>query len=237
MKPIARAALCVVPQPSGTVRKHVADQFVPGQFSVATLRSSFATSLRELKTDYVDILLMHGRSASVLQQEDILEELRRLIDSGKVRVAGVSADGDIIRAVFGKHSPILQAAQFPMNPFSMDLASQTPDAAKSLMLIANHPFGGAEGIARCRHQIDRLRLDPSVPQTLREKLDARDESLLPELVLNSIIEDTGVSVVIPSMLQPAHLKSNTRAIERCRFSAAELQLIRKSLTGSLHAHV
>jgi aryl-alcohol dehydrogenase-like predicted oxidoreductase len=237
VKPLARTVLSVVPQLRGMVRKHAADQFVPGQFSVATLRSSLATSLRELKTDYVDILLMHGPPASVLQQEDMLEELRRLIDSGKVRLAGVSADGDIIRAVFAKHSPILQAAQFPMNPFSMDLASQTPDAAKSLMLIANHPFGGAEGIARCRHQIDRLRLDPSVPQSLREKLDARDESLLPELVLNSIIEDTGVSVVIPSMLQPAHLKSNTRAIERCRFSAAELQLIRKSLTGSPHAHV
>jgi hypothetical protein len=78
-------------------------------------------------------------------------------------------------------------------------------------------------------------LDPSVPQSLREKLDARDESLHPEFVLNSIMKDTGVSVVIPSMLQPAHLKSNIRAIKRCRFSPAELQLIRKSLTESLLA--
>jgi aryl-alcohol dehydrogenase-like predicted oxidoreductase len=169
VKPLARIVLSVVPQLRGMVRKHAADQFVPGQFSVATLRSSFETSLRELKTDYVDILLMHGPPASVLQDEDILEELRRLVDSGKVRLAGVSAEGDVIRTVFAKHSPILQAAQFPMNPFSMHLASQTPDAAKSLMLIANHPFGGAEGIARCRTLIDRLRQDPAVPQTLRQK--------------------------------------------------------------------
>ena len=32
------------------------------------------------------------------------------------------------------------------------------------MLIANHPFGGAEGIARCRTLIDRLRQDPAVPR-------------------------------------------------------------------------
>jgi aryl-alcohol dehydrogenase-like predicted oxidoreductase len=218
------------------VRKHAGGQFVPGQFSVATLRSSFETSLRELKTDYVDILLMHGPPASVLQDEGILEELRRIVDEGKVRLAGVSAEGEVIRTVFGKHSPVLQAAQFPMNPFSMDLAWETLDAAKSLMLIANHPFGGAEGIARCRIQIERLRQDPAVPQSLREKLDARDGGLLPEFVLNSILQDTGVSVVIPSMMKPAHLHSNMRAIEQCRFSPSELQLIRNSLGASPLSH-
>jgi aryl-alcohol dehydrogenase-like predicted oxidoreductase len=236
MKPLARAVLGVVPQLRGMVRKHAADQFVPGQFSVATLRTSFETSLRELKTDYVDILLMHGPPTSVLQDEDILEELRRLVDTGKVRLAGVSADGEVIRTVFKKNSPVLHAAQFPMNPFSMHLASQTLDAAKSLMLIANHPFGGAEGIARCRTLIDRLRQDLDVPVTLREKLDARDESLLPEFVLNSIISDTGVSVVIPSMMKPAHLQSNMRAIEECRFSPSELQLIRHSLATNPRDH-
>jgi len=232
VKPLARAVLSVAPKLRGMVRKHAADQFVPGQFSVGTLRSSFETSLRELKTDYVDILLLHGPPASVLKQEDVLEELGRLVGSGKVRMAGVSAEGDVIRAVFGPRSPVLKVAQFPMNPFSMDLASETPNAAKSLMLIANHPFGGAEGITLCRNQIDRLRQDPAVPQSLREKLDPRDESLVPEFVFNSIIQNTGVSVVIPSMLQPAHLKSNIRAIEQCRFSPAELQQIRKSLAES-----
>jgi aryl-alcohol dehydrogenase-like predicted oxidoreductase len=236
VKPLARAALSVVPQLRGMVRKHAGGQFVPGQFSVATLRSSFETSLRELKTDYVDILLMHGPPASVLQDEGMLEELRRLVDEGKVRLAGVSAEGEVIRTVFGKHSPVLQAAQFPMNPFSMDLAWETLDAAKSLMLIANHPFGGAEGIARCRIQIERLRQDPAVPQSLREKLDARDGGLLPEFVLNSILQDTGVSVVIPSMMKPAHLHSNMRAIEQCRFSPSELQLIRNSLGASPPSH-
>jgi aryl-alcohol dehydrogenase-like predicted oxidoreductase len=231
-KPLARAVLSVVPQLREIVRKQAADQLVPGQFSVATLRSSFETSLRELKTDYVDILLMHSPPASVLQDEDILEELRRLVDAGKVRLAGASAEGDVIRTFFGKHSPVLQAAQFPMNPFSMNLAMQTLDASKSLMLIANHPFGAVEGVARCRTLIDRLHRDASVPQSLREKLDARDEGLLPEFVLNSIIRDTGVSVVIPSMMKPAHLHSNIRAIDRCRFSSSELQLIRHSLAAN-----
>ena len=140
VKPLARAILNVVPQLRGIVRKHAADQFTPGQFSVETLRSSFETSLRELKTDHVDILLMHGPPASVLQQEDLLEELRRMVDTGKVRLAGVSAEGNVIRSVFAQHAPVLKVAQFPLNPFAMDLASLTTAAAKSLMPIANHPL-------------------------------------------------------------------------------------------------
>ena len=123
-----------------------------------------------------------------------------------------------------------------MNPFSMHLASQTLDASKSLTLIANHPFGGADGIARCRTLIDQLRHDSAVPQSLREKLDTRDENLLPEFVLNSIIRDTGISVVIPSMMKPAHLHTNLRAIDHCRFSPSELQLIRRSLTAKPQGH-
>jgi len=95
-----------------------------------------------------------------------------------------------------------------------------------LVVVANHPFGGAEGIVQCRMEIDRMRQDPTLPQSLREKFDSRDETLLPDLVLNCILNGTGISVVIPSMLQPKHLKTNVQAVDRCRFSPPELDVIR-----------
>jgi aryl-alcohol dehydrogenase-like predicted oxidoreductase len=228
IKPIARAVLSVAPQLRGAVRKHAAGQFNPGQFSVETLRSSLDTSLRELKTSYVDILLMHNPPLSALHQDDLLEAMGRLVEAGKVRMAGVSADGEVISAVLSGSSASLRAAQFPLNPFSMRLTEQTPAASQSLFLMANHPFGGAEGIARCSAEIKRMQQDQTIPQTLREKLDHRDETLLPEIVLNCILQNTGVSVVVPSMLQPKHLRNNVRAVEQCRFSPAELQLLRNA---------
>lgn len=232
VKPLARAVLSVAPQLRGAVRKAAASQFSPGQFSVETLRSSFETSLRELKTDYVDILLMHNPPIDAVRQDDLLDAMGKLVDAGKVRMAGVSADGDVIGAILLDHAPILKAVQFPLNLFSMGLAAQTVEGAKSLFLMANHPFGGAEGIARCRSEIDRMRKDPAIPLELREKLDARDGTLLPELVLNCILTGTGVSVVVPSMLQLEHLKSNIRAVEQCRFSHAELELIRNQMVAN-----
>jgi aryl-alcohol dehydrogenase-like predicted oxidoreductase len=236
VKPLARAVLKVAPGLRGAVRKQAANQFNPGQFSVETLRSSFETSLRELKTDYVDMLLMHNPPLESAQQDDLLDAMGRLVDAGKVRMDGVSADGEVIRAILSEQSSVLKAAQFPLNLFSMELAQQTPSAAKSMFLIANHPFGGAEGIVRGRMELERLQQDTSLPKELREKLDLRDETLLPEVVLNCILQGTGVSVVIPSMLKPKHLKSNIRAIEECRFTAAELELIRKSMAQGTHAH-
>lgn len=236
VKPLVRAVLRVAPGLRGAVRKQAASQFNPGQFSVETLRSSFETSLRELKTDYVDMLLMHNPPLSSAKQDDLLEAMGRLVDTGKVRMTGVSADGEVISAILNDHSPVLKAAQFPLNLFSMELARQTPSAAESMFLIANHPFGGAEGIVRGRMELESLRQDKSLPKELREKLDPLDETLVPELVLNCILQATGVSVVIPSMLQPEHLKNNIRAVEQCRFSPAELELLRHSLIVSPGAH-
>jgi aryl-alcohol dehydrogenase-like predicted oxidoreductase len=232
VKPLARAVLSIAPQLRGAVRKHAGSQFNPGQFSVETLKASFETSLRELKTDYVDILLMHNPPLEAMLQEDLLEAMGRLVEAGKVRMPGVSADGDVIGNVLTEHPSVLKAAQFPLNLFSMGLATQTPAAATSLFLMANHVFGGADGISAGRTEIERMRQDAALPQALREKLDPRDESLLPEMMLNCILVGTGVSVAVPSMLQPKHLTNNVRAVEHCRFSPEELEMIRIALAAT-----
>lgn len=228
VKPLARATLRLFPGLRGIARRQAADQFSAPQFSVALLKSSFETSLRELRTDYVDILLMHAPPVSVLHQDDLLEQMGRLVEEGKVRLAGISGDQDVIRAVFAHRPEDLRTAQFAVNIFNLGLTSQTADAAKSMLLVANHPFGGPEGVNRCRERIAQMRVSPTLPHSLREKLDTSNEQLLPELVLNSILSGTGVSVVIPAMIQLKHLHSNIRAVEQCRFSPEELAMIRRS---------
>lgn len=62
-------------------------------FSAPAIVVSVEESLRHLKTDCVDILLLHsdGRDTEILTQTDALEALARLKQSGKVRAAGISA--------------------------------------------------------------------------------------------------------------------------------------------------
>jgi aryl-alcohol dehydrogenase-like predicted oxidoreductase len=229
IKPLARAVVKAVPALRKAAQQQAASQFVGGQFDVATLKTSFETSLRELRTDYVDMLIMHAAPGSVLAQGDLLEAMGRLVESGKVRMAGISAELPVISRYFAERPKPLTTAQFALNLSSMDFVAETQRNA-DLLLVANHPFGGPGGNASAR--IDALRESEALPQSLREKLGAGDPQVLPEMVLNCILDGTGVAAVIPAMMQPRHIASNVAAVERCRFNSEELELVRQALAGA-----
>jgi aryl-alcohol dehydrogenase-like predicted oxidoreductase len=230
LKPVARAALKVFPGLRKTVQRGVGDQFVGGQFSVDVLRTSFETSLRELGTEYVDMLLLHAAPASVLEQNDLLEGLARLVESGKVRMAGISGELTVISRYFAERPKVLATAQFALNLATMKFAEETRRNS-DLLLVGNHPFGGPSGAAAGKAAVERLRASTGVPAELREKLDPADPQVLPELVLNCVLRGTGMAAVVPAMMQARHIKSNIAAVERCRFSVDELEMLRGLLEG------
>jgi aryl-alcohol dehydrogenase-like predicted oxidoreductase len=229
VKPLAQAVVKLFPGLRGVARRQAAGQMVVGDFSVGLLHSSLETSLRALRTDYVDMLLMHAAPMSALQQDDLLGELQRLVEAGKVRAAGISGERDVIAASFAQRPHGLTTAQFAMNVLQMDIADETAKAAQEgWFLVANHPFGGPVGVSECRPRIEAMREDASLPAALHEKLTP-DPQLMPEVLLNAILSGTGVHAVIPAMMLPAHLAGNVRAVEECRFTAEELAMLREAL--------
>lgn len=229
LKPLARAAVSLFPGLRGAARAHTDELLTANQFSVPLLRASLDSSLRELQTDYVDILLMHAAPMSVLAQHDLFAELERLVSQGKIRMAGISAAPDVIRATFAQRPLVLQTAQFACDIDNFDLLTQP--LPRDLFLVANHPFGGVTGVSDCRNRIDALRPDPLLSADLRARLDPRDPQLLPEIVLNAILIGTGIDALVAAMMQPSHLRSNCRALTECRFSPAELAQLRHALAS------
>jgi len=231
LKPVAQAAVKAFPGLRGIAQRQAADQLVAGSFSVELLHASLETSLRQLRTDYVDVLLMHAAPVNVLEQDDLLDSLARLVEAGKVRVAGISGDANVIAASFERRPKGLRAAQFAMNLSELKLADITSNAAREgWFLVANHPFGGPSGVAECRRRIEAMRDDASLNSELREKMRP-DAQLMPELLLNMILSDTGVNSIIPAMMSTHHLHSNVLAVERCRFSPEELATLRRMLAA------
>jgi aryl-alcohol dehydrogenase-like predicted oxidoreductase len=229
MKPVARAAVRLVPSLRQAAQRQAANQFNANQFSLATLQSSLETSLRQLRTDYLDMLLMHGPPASVVEHEDLLEALGRLVEQGKVRMAGVAADIPVVEKMFAERPPALTIAQFPVNLSNIAFTAQTAQQ-KGMFLVANHPFGGPTGVAASRERIAKLVKSEELSAELREKLASDDPQLLLELIFNVILDGAGISAVIPAMMQPAHIHANVQAIENCRFSSEELAEIRAALS-------
>ena len=228
VKPVARAAVRLVPSLRQAAQRQAANQFNANQFSLATLQSSLETSLRQLRTDYVDMLLMHEPAVTVLDQEDLLEALGRLVEQGKVLMAGIAGEQPVIRETFKKRPAVVKVAQFAVNLETIGITNDTAQQS-GLFMMANHPFGGPTGVAGSREKIALLTKSKKLSAELREKLKSDDPQLLPEVVFNTILDGTGISAVIPAMLQPDHIRANIRAVEECRFTGAELAEIRAAL--------
>ncbi len=229
VKPLAQAAIGVFPSLRGFARRQAAGEIAAPQFSVEGLRSSFETSLRELKTDYVDLLLLHGATSAALDQEDLMEALGRLVETGKVRMAGISGEHAAVSEALRRGPGVLTTAQFALDPAHFGFAEQTRQAGGGMFLVANHPFGGPDGVAALLKRVDALAGDERMPASLRERLAAGDRRLMPEIVFGCILEGTGVSAIVPAMMKLENLRDDVAAVDGRRFSAEELVSLRELL--------
>ena len=67
----------------------------PRLYDAVTMRESLETSLRELRTDHVDVLLLHEpRPIDTVRFEELVGALEAARDAGKLRGWGISGDPD-----------------------------------------------------------------------------------------------------------------------------------------------
>jgi aryl-alcohol dehydrogenase-like predicted oxidoreductase len=90
-------------------------------------------------------------------------------------------------------------------------------------------------VAESKALLAALAKDVGTAKALREKLLVVDDGLLADVVLNAITDGTGIQVVIPSMMQVKHLRTNVAAMERSQFSSEELGWLRAAMAPILRA--
>lgn len=118
------------------------DGFSREDWSKKGILETIETSLRNLKTDYLDIAQLHSCSAEILRQGDCLEGLFRAQEKGHTRFIGYSGDnGDAKTAV--------EMEVFDTLQISVNIADQTPleniklAQHKGLGVIAKRPIANA----------------------------------------------------------------------------------------------
>ncbi len=154
-------------------------------FSARATRESIEQSLRSLRMDYLDVVLIHshGGDLEILRQEDVLETLRDLQRRGLVRAIGMSSktvEGGLL---------VVQECDLVMATCNLDYNDELPvleaaaKANKGVLvkkgLMSGH-VKGAEGVSRS---------------------------------MEFIFSQSGVSSMIAGTINPAHLRSNVAALE------------------------
>ncbi len=231
-KPLARAALGILPASRSLLLQMASSQVSHGHFSIESLHQSVCDSLRALRTDYIDVLFLHDATIDALENDELFEAIDRLVASGKVRVAGVSAERSVIGRVLQRKTQSIKALQFPCNVFDLSTPGILTEGDSAFVSVANHPFGGVEGVHETRKIFQRLTTMAEMSSTLRAKLAVVDDEVLADAVLNVILSSPGIHVVIPAMMKVRHIHSNVKAVTESRFSDSEIAWMRREISSS-----
>jgi D-threo-aldose 1-dehydrogenase len=174
-------------------------------FSPSALRSSVDTSLKELRTDYVDILLLHECSAADVRNPQVLEVLQSLKKEGKIRAFGLATGIEETIEIATARSPLARVIQIPSSILDMNIA-RLPARDGGLTVV---------------HSCLMRRLDPLLSRLSSDNLlakrwleltgvDPHDATSLAQLLLAHALRSNPGGVVLFSSSKPANISSNVR---------------------------
>jgi aryl-alcohol dehydrogenase-like predicted oxidoreductase len=219
LKPIVRNVLSVVPQARKVMKKQSSNLTERGDFSVNSAKTSLETSLKELGTEYVDILFLHGCTPDDCKNEILFEFLDSCTREGKVRYIGISTGIDETLEILNS-SNVIQVVQVKNNIFEQNLSQlQQYD---NLAINTHSPLGGADHINKLRTLVSQK---PEILANWSQMLDIQDLdfSKLTKIVFQYAVEavsDKGV--VINSMFKEQHIIENTNLVNSPVYSQEQV---------------
>ena len=80
-------------------------------FALEDVRRSFETSLRSLRRDHVDLLLLHEAHAGDIDRPGLREWLAETVSSGRARAIGIATSDTAARSVVESAAPLAQIVQ------------------------------------------------------------------------------------------------------------------------------
>jgi aryl-alcohol dehydrogenase-like predicted oxidoreductase len=196
-------------------------------FPAAWIVSSTEKSLKQLGTDYLDVMQLHAWTDEYTYQDEWLEGFRTLKTQGKVRAFGVSVnDWDAYGGTNLARSGLVDSIQVIYNIFEQRPAEQLLPAAleSSTGIIVRVPF--EEGLLTgsfppgYRFPGDDWRgqwLTPERLAVVAPRVEALKAFLAPDrptlaiLALKFSLSHPAVSTVIPGMRRTANVENNVLA--------------------------
>jgi aryl-alcohol dehydrogenase-like predicted oxidoreductase len=109
-KSAARAVVAVAPPLRAVARRGAATMVREGRFAVPEAQASLETSLRELRVDTIDLLLLHECSPDDLG-DDLLEYLRGRVTEGAIRAFGIATRPGPTRAIVAERPELAAVVQ------------------------------------------------------------------------------------------------------------------------------
>jgi aryl-alcohol dehydrogenase-like predicted oxidoreductase len=174
------------------------------KFSAEEARASLENSLRLLRTDFIDVLLLHEAEAHDLGDDGLLRFLEESVSEGKIGSFGVGSDSAKIPALLNDRAAYCRVVQHDWSvlnaPQPTSVAFHIHHRALTDRLHTLHAALASDA-ARCRRWSDVTRCDL-----------ARRE-VLASLMLKAALVLYPNTILLVSSKNPAHIRENVRVAE------------------------
>lgn len=203
------------------------DAFTRHDWTKKGILETIETSLRNLKTDYLDVAQLHSCSAEILRRGEAIEALQRAQEKGYTRYIGYSGDNDDAKTA-------LELDVFDALQTSVSIADQTPiegniklAAAKNLGIIAKRPIANAvwrhkEKPADSYHHGYWERIQKLKFPFLNKSLESATA-----MALRFTLSIEGVDTMIVGTTRPQRWQENAGYVAEGKLSSEEFEAIRE----------
>ena len=186
-----------------------------GAFSAEEARASLETSLRELRTEYVDIFLLHDCSLEDCSPE-LLDFLRHAVSAGKVRAFGVGTSVENAAAIARSAPEFAAVLQFEHSLLRPSVDEVDPGEGRATIT-----HGALAGIGRLRTYLagnDAVCSEWSASLGL----DCRADGMLSALMLRYACQTNTRGPVLFSSTAPGNIVADAAAAHADSRSAERL---------------
>jgi len=182
-----------------------------GVFTPEAAIRSLETSLRELGTDYIDLLLLHEATLANAAGETLLTALEKQVAKGTVRHIGVASDFRKIEGNDDSLSAQYEVVQFNDNVWNRNLSKLVERGRR--LPITHSVFVPA---AKLR---EAAQAHPVITSEKSRQIgaDLRDAATIASLLLHYALRSNADGVVLFSSTNPAHIEANVKEARLQRF--------------------
>jgi D-threo-aldose 1-dehydrogenase len=193
-------------------------------FSAPEARASLDRSLNSLKTDYIDLFLLHEPLLEDASSDEMHEILEGEITRGRIRAYGCGGIRDNMESIAAAGLPTGKWLQFEDNVFLPEFEVRSGAAFQS---ITYGPFGTA-----LRPIVDWISSNSSIAAEWEKKLDANctDPATLAELLQASSHARNPNGILLFSTHRAERIKSAVNIATNSRFSPGQLSIFQELAT-------
>ncbi len=214
-----RQMVRLMPAARGFLQRRAQALVKSGAFSVNAAQASLETSLRELRTDYIDFFLLHDYAVSESSPDDLVSFLMNAVQSGKIRYFGLGTGIENILRALQCQPQLCGVLQFENSVVTRNM-EKLPSGGPQRLVVTHGSLS-----ASYQSVLDFLKTHGERERNWSTILgvDCSRDEIISALMLNYAVQVNPNGLVLFSSRDSSRVKRNIKAVLQPDISPAQVE--------------